>query len=101
MVTAYLLLDMPRSLSDLPAELLLYILEAANDSADLFSLILTTPNFASVWKTLTITISPMGLARSIECYESALELDSACYCPVQQIFNLTLNEEALSLHNCI
>ena len=76
---------MPRTLLDLPAELILYILEAASDSADLFSLILTSPGFASVWRTHAATIAPKVLARSVECYSEAQQLDIACYMPPQKV----------------
>jgi len=74
----------PRTLLDLPTELHLYILEAAHDSNDLFSLILTAPNFASVWKLHAASVSAKVLARSIECYPSAIQLDLDIYPLTQQ-----------------
>ena len=66
---------MAPSLNGLPSELLCYILEAANDLADLFSLILTTPLLAAVWKANKSRIFPRVLARSVDCFEVAERLD--------------------------
>ena len=76
---------MLRTLLDLPAELILHILEAAGDSADLFSLVLTNPGFSSVWRTHAATIAPKVLARSVDCYSKAQQLDIACYMPPQKV----------------
>jgi len=74
----------PRTLLDLPAELILYMLEAAHNSNDLFSLILTAPIFASIWKLHAHSVSIKVLAHSIECYPSARQLDLDVYPLTQQ-----------------
>jgi len=76
--------EMVPTLLDLPAELSLCILEAAHDSNDLFSLILTAPSYASIWKHHTASVSAKVLARSIECYSSARQLDLDLYPVTQQ-----------------
>jgi hypothetical protein len=75
---------MPRTLLDLPAEIILHILEAAHDSNDLFSLILTAPIFASIWKLYAASVSTKVLAHTIECYPSARQLDLDVYPLTQQ-----------------
>ncbi|KAG7005303.1 hypothetical protein G7Y79_00020g048310 [Physcia stellaris] len=61
---------------DLPVELILAILENL-DLSDLYSAIRAAPIFNRVWRLHTASISAASLARSIECYPEALQLDQA------------------------
>ena len=63
-------------LVDLPAELILAILENL-ELSDLYSTIRAAQIFNNVWKSHTAPISAASLARSIECYPEALQLEKA------------------------
>lgn len=66
---------MPKTIHDLPVELILHVLEEINDSHDLFSIIRALPRFNAVWKTHTASISAQVLARSVEDYDIVKKLD--------------------------
>lgn len=85
----------PRTLLELPPELILCILEAAHDSNDLFSLILTAPIFASIWKLHAASVSTNVLTHSIECYPSARQLDLVVS-PLVQQFGLASNNNVIN-----
>ncbi|CAF9938289.1 MAG: hypothetical protein HETSPECPRED_001020 [Heterodermia speciosa] len=66
-------------LLDLPVEIVLYILQAADSLSDLKSLILTAPSFNNVWKVYTASISRGVLGRNIECLDEILNLEKAVH----------------------
>ena len=66
-------------LLDLPVEIVLYILQAADSLSDLKSLILTAPSFNNVWKVYTASISRGVLGRNIECLDEILKLEEAVH----------------------
>ncbi|KAL8788234.1 MAG: hypothetical protein Q9195_007403 [Heterodermia aff. obscurata] len=67
------------TLLDLPVEIVLYILQAADSFSDLKSLILTAPSFNNVWKAYTASISSGVLARNIEGFAQVLKLEETVH----------------------
>ena len=66
-------------LSNLPVEILLYILQAVDSLSDLKSLILTASRFNDVWKCHTASISSIILRKNIECFTEVSKLEEAIH----------------------
>lgn len=94
---------MATTLLDLPAELIVNILESAPDSHGLFALILTAPAFALVWKPHAFTISHTVLRRSVECYSSARQLDLTSTLIFPTLFEQTVqrHKRILATASCV
>lgn len=66
-------------LSKLPAEIVLHIMEVADSSSDLMSLILTASIFNDLWRLHIVSISSAVLSRSFGCFDEAKKLEEAVH----------------------